>query len=85
MSPVPMSVVSQSRLNPAEVGIDGEKVAVSLFKKRLSRLEPHEFIRSFVFELSLESYLIRGGLFKNPIQISLKYNSIDKLSEMDNV
>jgi hypothetical protein len=73
---IPMSDMRESKLKYTSLNIDAEAFTNRIFTRGLSSLQPHQFLRSFAFEISLGEEGYDHVLFKRPIEALFKFNII---------
>lgn len=76
VSPVPRSDYRDTKLRYLEFNIDAEDFTNKVFSRRLGLLEPFQFLRSFVFQVSVKEYAYNNHLFKKPITAVIDYNKV---------
>jgi hypothetical protein len=77
ISPVPKSDYEDTKLRYTEFNLDAEQLSNKIFTRRLGLLEPFQFLRSFVFEISLKHHTYNNHLFRRPITAVIDYNIIN--------
>lgn len=73
---IPMSDMRESKLKYTNLNIDAEAFTNRIFTRGLGSLQPHQFLRSFAFEISLGEEGYDHVLFKRPIEALFKFNIV---------
>lgn len=73
---IPISDVRETKLKYTDLNINAEAFTNRIFTRGLSSLEPHQFLRSFAFEISLGEEGYDHVLFKRPIEALFKFNIV---------
>jgi hypothetical protein len=73
---IPISDLRETHLRYFNLNIEAEAFTNRIFTRGLSSLRPHQFMRSFVFDLNLGDDGYNHVLFTRPIEALFKFNII---------
>lgn len=73
---VPRSDFIDTRLRYLDLNFQAEKFTNRVFNTRLGKLEPFQFIRSFVFQVKFHDYAYNNRLFRKPVSAVIDFNKI---------
>lgn len=79
---VPISDLRETKLRYLNMNLQMETFTNRIFTRNLSGLPAHMFLRSFVFELSVENLGYNSLLFAGPVEAIFKYNIINGYPDM---
>ena len=77
VSAIPISDLRETHLRYLNLNIDAEAFTNKIFTRGLSSIRPHQFMRSFVFDLSLGEDGYNHVLFNRPMEGLFKFNIIN--------